>query len=121
MKFKFDHTHYVPVLRWKGAERVALMKLSDDVRRHWGPSPFFLDDMNWPESESGKTIVSMSDAMRSHGLLSIPVTGLDRSKKHQSAVAKIAAKDLRGVSVRLRPSDLQSSSLSMRLDEQLAA
>src|SRR6266478_4422646 len=98
MKLKFDHTHYLPVLRWKGGERVALMKLtdsvrrqitpliepattennlpskiSDDVRRHWGPSPFFLDDLNWPESGNGKTIVGMTEAMRSHGLLAIPV------------------------------------------------
>jgi hypothetical protein len=141
MKLKFDHKHYVPVLRWKGGERVALMrltnevraritpllelvvtkknsplKISDDIRRHWGPSPFFLDDMNWPESETGKIIVSMSEAMRSHGLLAIPVTGLDRSKKHQTAVAKLVAKDHRGVCVRLCPADLQSSFLGKNLD-----
>ena len=39
----------------------------------------------------------MADAMGFHGLLVIPVTGLDRTKRHQSAVANIAAKDLRGV------------------------
>lgn len=145
MKFDFDHTHYVPVLRLKRGERVALMNLtsqvraritpllelvvtketspltiSDNVRRQWGPSPFFLDDMNWPESETGKIIVSMSDAMRSRGLLAIPVTGLDRSKKHQSAVAKIAAMDLRGVCVRLCPDDLQSSSLGKNLEQLLS-
>lgn len=142
MNLKFDHKHYVPVLRWKRAERDALVrltndvrgritpllelvltknnspsKISNDVRKHWwGPSPFFLDDMNWPGSKTGRIIVSMCDAMRFHGLLVIPVTGLDRSKKHQSAVAKIAAKDLRGVCVRLRPSDLQSLSLGKNLD-----
>lgn len=142
MKLKFDHTHYVPVLRWKRAERDALVRLTNDVRKRmtpllelvltksnspskiadsirkywWGPSPFFLDDMNWPEAETGKIITTMADAMRFHGLLVIPVTGLDRSKKHQSAVARIAAKDLRGACLRICPSDLQSLSLDENLD-----
>jgi T4 beta protein len=140
MKFEFDHTHYVPILRLKRAERVALMKLtnpvrsritpllelvvtkenspltiSDNLRRQWGPSPFFVDDVNWPGSESGKIIVSMVNAMRSHGLLAIPVTGLDRSQRQQVAVAKIAAEDNRGACIRLCPADLNNSSLEKKL------
>jgi len=142
MKLKFDHTHYVPVLRWKRAERDALVRLTSDVRRRitpllelvltksnspskiadsvrkswWGPSPFFLDDLNWPEAETGRITASMADAMRLEGLLAIPVTGLDRSRRHQLAVAKIAAKDLRGACLRICPSDLQSLSLGKNLD-----
>ena len=103
MKFKFDHMHYVPVLRLKGAEKGAFRqltaevrnhvtpllelvitkknspsKIADDVRTAWGQSPFFLDDINFPESADGNAIVSMIGAMRSHGLLAIPVTGLNR-------------------------------------------
>src|SRR5438094_4091665 len=100
MKLTFDHKHYVPVLRWKRAERDALVrltndvrtritpllelvltksnspsKIADDVRKYWwGPSPFFLDDINWPEAETGRIIGTMADAMRFHGLLVIPVT-----------------------------------------------
>lgn len=122
MKYRFDHKHYVPVLRWKRGERVALRKLpyevrsritpllelvhtrndspakiSDDVRKDWGPAPFFLDDINFADSNDSTTVVVMNDAMRAHGLPSIPVTGLNRSNEHQTAVARIAAIDRRGV------------------------
>lgn len=33
----FDHKHYVPILRWKRAEWVALGNLSNDVRHHVTP------------------------------------------------------------------------------------
>jgi hypothetical protein len=72
--------------------------------------------MNWPEAETGRIIATMADAMRLEGLLVIPVTGLDRGRRHQSAVAKIAAKDLRGACLRICPSDLQSLSLGEDLD-----
>src|SRR5712692_3283852 len=33
----FDHKHYVPILRWKRAEWVALRDLAGDVRSHITP------------------------------------------------------------------------------------
>src|SRR5258707_4857368 len=32
-----NHRHYIPVLRWKEAERIALCKLAPDVRSHITP------------------------------------------------------------------------------------
>lgn len=68
MNLRFDHTHYVLVLRFKRSEKVALQQLgtqaragitplleivqtadyrpttvADEIRTHWGPYPFFLD------------------------------------------------------------------------------
>lgn len=32
MKLDFDHKHYMPLLRWKRAERVALRELTSQTR-----------------------------------------------------------------------------------------
>jgi hypothetical protein len=144
MKFVFDHTQYVPVLRLKGAEKGALRnlvpavssrvtpllelvstknnspsKIADDVRRSWGQAPFFLDDMNYPESPDGNALARFISAMRSHGLQSIPVTGLNRTREHQSSVAGIIASDGRGACVRLNLKDLREPFLTADLNELL--
>lgn len=61
----------------------------------------------------------MADAMGFHGLLVIPVTGLDRTKRHQSAVANIARRISAGSVLRICPSDLQNLSLGKNLDNLL--
>lgn len=144
MKFVFDHTHYVPVLRLKGAEKGALRylvpevrarttpllelvstknnsprKIAYDVRRSWGPAPFFLDDMNYPESTDGNALVRFISAMRSHGLQSIPVTGLNRASEHQNSVAGIIATDGRGACFRLNLKDLREPFLTADLNDLL--
>src|SRR5882724_3127815 len=111
MKFVFGHAHYVPVLRLKGAEKGALRylapgvsaritpllelvstrnnsptKIADDVRRSWGPAPFFLDDMNYPESTDGNALGRFNTAMRSHSVHPIPVTARNRTLEHQNTV-----------------------------------
>src|SRR5882762_7917603 len=145
MKFMFDHTHYVPVLRLKGAEKGALRyltpgvsaritpllelvstknnsprKIADDVRRSWGPAPFFLDDMNYPESTDGNALDRFVTAMRSHGLQSIPVTGLSRAREHQNSVAGIVAADGRGACLRLNLKDLREPFLAANLNDLLS-
>lgn len=144
MNFVFDHTHYVPVLRLKGAEKGALRhlapgvsaritpllelvstknnsprKIADDVRRSWGPAPFFLDDMNYPESTDGNALASFITAMRSHGLQSIPVTGLSRAREHQNSVAGIITADGRGACFRLNLKDLREPFLTADLNDLL--
>ncbi|MGH9967101.1 MAG: beta family protein [Pyrinomonadaceae bacterium] len=144
MKFMFDHTHYVPVLRLKGAEKGALRylvpgvraritpllelvstknnsprKIADDVRRSWGPAPFLLDDLNYPESTDGNALVRFISAMRSHGLQSIPVTGLNRAREHQNNVAGIIATDGRGACFRLNLEDLREPFLTADLNDLL--
>lgn len=145
MKFMFDHTQYVPVLRLKGGEKGALRylapgvrerttpllelvstknnsprKIADDVRRSWGPAPFFLDDMNYPESTDGNALTRFITAMRSHGLQSIPVTGLSRAREHQNSVAGIIATDGRGACVRLNLKDLGGPFLTADLNDLLS-
>lgn len=144
MKFVFDHTHYVPVLRLKGAEKGALRnlvpavssritpllelvstknnspnKIADDVRRSWGPAGFFLDDLNYPESTDGNALARFISAMRAHGLQSIPVTGLNRTLEHQNTVAGIIATDSRGACLRLNLKDLHEPLLAPILTDLL--
>lgn len=40
----FDHTHYVPILRWKEAERLALGDLEEDVRSQMTPLVQFVPE-----------------------------------------------------------------------------
>jgi hypothetical protein len=140
MNLNFDHKHYVPVLRWKRAERVALRaltpqtssqvtpllelvptvdnapsKVSEEVLRSWGFSPFFLDLGNLPEMERADTLVSLSDGMRVSGLRPILVTGLDRESKYQTAVEQVTTTDRRGACIRLYPRNLVNSSLAADL------
>ena len=144
MKFVFDHTHYVPVLRLKGAEKGALRnlapavssritpllelvstknnsprKIADDLRRSWGPASFFLDDLNYPESADGNALARFITEMRSHGLQSIPVTGLSRAREHQITVAGIVAADGRGACFRLNLKDLREPFLTAELNDLL--
>ena len=98
MTLKFDHRHYVPVLRFKRAEKVALQQLvstarraitpllevvptadytaatvADEIRSHWGPTPFFFDLHHLKEAQNGNFILELNGALRSHGLKGIPV------------------------------------------------
>jgi hypothetical protein len=142
MMLKFDHTHYVPVLRFKRSEKVALRELgnqaragitpllevvptadyapttvADEIRTHWGPYPFFLDLNHLPESQDGDLVLTMNGAIRSHGLLSIPVIGLRNERRFQMAVSMVVALEKRGVGIRLFPEDLQRSSLQVDLEQ----
>lgn len=134
--FRFDHSHYVPVLSFKRAEKVALRELgdqaragmtpllevvptadyapttvADEIRTHCGPSPFFLDLHHLLESQDGELVLTMNGAIRSHGLNSIPVIALRNGRQFQGAVAIAVAINKRGACIRLYPEDIQSSSL----------
>lgn len=144
MNMKFDHRHYVAVLRWKRAERIALRelgneargritpllklvptadyspsKVSNDVKSHWGPWPFLLDFTYLPESGNHDFVLMMHAHLRSHALLAIPVVGLSIGRGYESAVAKIIGFDKHGVCIRLYPEDLQGRSLKAYLDRLL--
>ena len=141
MNLRFDHTHYVPVLRFKRSEKVALQELrtqaragitplleivptadyaprrvADEIRTHWGPYPFFLDLHHLPEAQDGDLMLKMNGALRSHGLPSIPVVGLSNGRQFQRAVEMVVALDKRGVCIRLFPEDIQSKSLQLGIE-----
>lgn len=142
MSFKNDH--YVPVLRWKRAERVGLRelqenvrrritplvelvpiadntpsKLSDEIKKCWGFTPFFLDFINLPESKHNDFVPTVTGALRAGGMRPILVTGLERSRHYQAAIASVAASDKRGACIRLEPHDLTSSWLRIHLADVL--
>jgi hypothetical protein len=141
----FKDSHYVPILRWKRAERVSLrslaprvhdqitpllelvptvdntpLKVAMDIRNNWGFSPFFLDLVNLPALEKDDVVSTMSDALRTAGVRAIPVIGLDGEANYQTAISKIVASDRRGACVRLYPHDLMSPTLLADLDKLLA-
>src|SRR5262245_41088082 len=101
--FPFKHDHYVPVLRWKRAERVGLGKLAgnvrsqitplvelvpiadntpskvaDEIKKSWGFDYFFLDFVNLSDAESSDIIADVSECLHLQGIRPILVTGLTR-------------------------------------------
>ena len=137
MKFEFDHQHYVPVIRFRRGEKVAMRQLRDDtrsrmtplieivpitdyspstvadqIRTHWGPYPYFFDIHHLPEGEDPSFMLKVDDAMRNHGLASVPVVQLINGTKLREAVAHIVAQNGRGACLRLFPEDLRSPSVS---------
>jgi len=142
--FAFKDDHYVPLLRWKRAERVGLRalttnirgqitpfvelvptvdnapsKVSADIRSSWGFSPFFLDFVNLPDVESDDIVARVSEALRFAGTRAILVTGLDRGPNYQTAIANAVTTDKRGACIRLFPHDLGSSWLPIHLADVL--
>jgi hypothetical protein len=142
MFFKYDH--YVPVLRWKRAERVGLRelgdnvrrqitpflelvptadntasKLSDEIKRTWAFAPFFMDFINLPDTQEKDIVATVSNALRMGGMRPIFVTGLSRASHYQTAIARAVATDKRGACIRLYPHDLASSWLPIHLADVL--
>lgn len=156
----FDHKQYVPILRWKRAEWVALGGLASDVRnhltplveptprsfqartnkpapdpgdvltknavdlqQHWGEAPFFADTWHLDSAlrvgNSTHPFEFLAEQARIRGLALIPVTGLNRAPRYQSAVASIVAADARGACIRIHPADIQSADFEERLIELL--
>lgn len=141
MSLRFDHTHYVPVLRFKRSEKVALRELdstgrrgmtplieivqtadysprtvADELRTHWGPTPFFLDLHHLREASDGKLMLEMNGALRSHGLKVIPVISLGDGHEFRRSVQMVAALENRGVCLRLFPEDLRAPLLHVQVE-----
>jgi hypothetical protein len=137
MKVERDHRHYVPVVRFRRGEKVAMRQLRDDtrfrmtplielvpttdytpltvgdeIRTHWGPHPYFFDIHHLPEGEDPSFMLKVDQAMRNHGLASVPVVQLINGVKLREAVAHIVAQNGRGACLRLFPEDLRSPSMS---------
>lgn len=141
----FDYRHYVPILRWKRGERIALRNLQEDIKaqmtplvelipgdfttgiaaavdnklsktaedlfKNWGQPPLFVDLGLLPStvraSDGLNPIEVLFREARIHQLSLIPVTGLDRTESHLSAVASIIKTDHRGACIRLRRLEIQ--------------
>jgi len=154
----FDHIHYVPILRWKLAERGALAnlqhpicdvitplieptgwvfgdtekrktleskiaKIAEDIFQHWGEDPFFMDFWLVPPSarihRGDSSFLLMAREARTHNLNLIPVIGLKREPKYQSAVNEIIAADRFGLCLRIFSKDLEETGLPEKMDRLL--
>ncbi len=140
----FDHTHYVPVLRWKLAEKHALRDLFPWVKskltplieapewgpitpdlllrypvsflKLWGTTPFFFDFGPFSSGVSADTFKDFFDESRNLGLSIIPVTGLATNVELQDAIGITGEIDQRGACLRLYRKDLNRPDLTLALD-----
>jgi hypothetical protein len=164
--------HYVPILRWKQAEKLALHRLriddkikmtplieltpapflpkrreasTDDdnkskllvvtdptpdpgsvLRRHakevlrfWGYSPFFLEVRHLEGTVpliNGKThcLAFFAELARNYRLKLVPVTGLNPSITHQSAIAEALNSDNNGLCLRVNVAELLDKGFANR-------
>lgn len=141
---KLDHTRYVPVIRWKRGEQVALRELStedkstirpliellpnnfvekkkpknvvDQITKSWGKNPFLLDLRYVQDLSRSSTVETIFPDAWTHGLTAIPVTGFDRNRDHQELV-KVAAKfSKKEICIRITPEDVLKESFGSTLE-----
>jgi hypothetical protein len=131
----FSQKHYVAVLRWRQGEVDALRNLYEldrkiitpliellpkkgggfskiikDIGQNWGFDPFFLDldriSPNLRLGGGGHPLILMGNAAKSMHLKLVPVTGLNRPKSYQAAVAVVARANKQGICVRVRGNEI---------------
>lgn len=158
----FDHQQYVPILKWRQGEYLALERSDNSIKdwitplfelplepwdfeekkakktleehlekfgsrlkKKWGSRRCFVDSPFQPGTAkvNGSThhMVEIFSLARSEGASPVPVTGLQRVKQYQKAVADIMKVDKRGFCLRLTPKDFdtQTPSIASRIGELL--
>ncbi len=140
----YTHSHYVPIVRWKRAEKVALRDLfpttkskitplieipedrtadskdADSIALAWGSSPFFFDFGAQSQSISRELVQSFFVNARIRGLNPIPTACLGSSDTFKESVAEVAGEDGRGICLRLFREDLARPNLPELLTNLLA-
>lgn len=146
----FEHTYYVPILKWKMGEYKALSTLDKDIKDkivplievipipidfeteeqlktvdehlkgfanlinvHWGTTNSIFIDLSYLEDNINKNgkhplTIAFNDC-RSSIIKAIPVTGLNQSEAHYSAIKDIIQADNRGVCIRILKEDLEGN------------
>lgn len=143
----FDHSHYVPVLRWKQAEQHALrdlfpwvkskltplieapewgpkssgplLKYPASLLKMWGTAPFFFDFGPFSSGISADTLEEFFAESMSRGLSMIPTVGLASNAVLLDAVANENKEDGQEVCIRLYRDDINRSDLNAALEELL--
>ena len=141
----FDHTHYVPVLRWKQAEQHALRDLFPSVKskltpfieapewgsstshsllkypasilKMWGTASFFFGFGPFSSSISANTFEDFFAESTSRGLSIVPATGIADNVALHDAIGCRSEKDGGEVCIRLYREDLTRPDLSTALDK----
>jgi Beta protein len=131
---KFDHRHYVPILKGKRAEFPALGALkskkkltplieavpsgsAEQVPRgmsgQWpNELPYFIDLLflddpdEAPDVDDHPVTLCFAEVV-AQGQIAIPVTGLSRSPGYQDAIQKVISEQGNGVALRLVPDDFE--------------
>ncbi|OLE75551.1 hypothetical protein AUG19_05275 [archaeon 13_1_20CM_2_54_9] len=145
----FDHKHYVPILRWKQGEQLALRELYPTdkssmtplieipydydktlgetvaaIAKNWGASAIFFDVVPLaPRLESlwGKyPVANVFAKARDAGLRLIPVTSLGCNPEFLAAVRGATVKDQPGACVRLFREDLAKTTLGVELNSHIS-
>jgi hypothetical protein len=139
-----DASHYVPVLRFKRAERVALRNLEESdkdsmtplieilpngdaryeasggstiaaqVKENWGDRPLFIDFCQPSLPGVAELAISLSVAAQAYGLTTIPVTGLGRSDAYQRTIANVVGSNNHGLCMRVASRDLREATFTQR-------
>lgn len=141
----FDHTHYVPVLRWKQAEQHALrdlfpwvkskltplievpewgsstsqsslLKYPASILKMWGTAPFFFAFGPFSTSISENILEGFFDESKSRGLYIIPSTSITDNAALHDAIGSRREKDEIEVCIRLFREDLIRPDLSPALE-----
>lgn len=146
----FGHKHYVPVLRWKQAERLALKELNNNYRFHmtplielpptkfgsfdqdvlrkavkdirdcWGNAPIYIDLHLLPSPIWGQTLALVHETAENLEVCIIPVTGLTKSDNYQRVVAGILKRKDNGVCVRIKIKEMRNTSFEKDLKRMLS-
>jgi hypothetical protein len=129
-----DKTWYVPLLRWKYAERSALRdlfpaykrklrplieipdnqrfdvsilaKYPRSIEKHWGREPIYFDFGPFSSDIRGKSLEDFFTAAFNRDLSLIPTTGLNRSAEYQGGIAASLDRSKNGLCLRLVREDL---------------
>lgn len=105
--------------------RSMLIRAAGDVQKAWGTGRAFCDlGLMPPRAENaggGHPVTLLWEYARRHRLNLVPVTGLRRSARYQSAVARVIAEDHSGACIRVTSEQLHSATFRTDLSSLLAA
>ena len=155
---RLDPTHYVPIMRWRRAERSALARLTADdstcltplvelvpescrlgasgstieqvanriscqLFRAWSERPLFIDLCHLPQkvlTQGSTHLLAMLGYRAAVMQVSlVPVLGLRRDIRYQSAVIEVLGRHGEGVCLRLSRDDVSRPTLAQDLSELL--
>lgn len=141
---KLDHTRYVPIIRWKRGEQVALRELSvedkskirpliellpnnfvkkkrpknivQQLLKSWGEKPFLLD-LKYVQAILGSPAVdTIFTEARINDLTAIPVTSMDRDSVYQKLIKSAAEISKKEICVRCAPDEVLKKSFESTLE-----
>ena len=139
----FSSDHYVPILRWKRGEQIALRELYEDDKQHitplielvpknglldkpdkivkqfklnWDSLNFFLDFQHVAKLFNAGFIRSLDLNFKKHNLRFIPVTGINRTDRYQNLIIQLLKDRNKEISLRIYPKEIIDTSFRNKID-----